>query len=104
MNLQPYREPGIFSNTLEFEAFVNRVTRSETPNNQGVAFVIARKEGAPVSDDDKKWINEIINESVAKKRYTVVNDLWDFVPERIKNTGLFNWSVGAAKYPQHGRF
>lgn len=73
-------EDNIFSNCLNFESWVDYISRVETDLiDCGLAFHQAMKEGNPVMPEEKRWIWDLINESMAKKRYMIINETFEFM-------------------------
>jgi len=70
----------IFRNCINFEGWVNFIARQETDiSNCGLAFIQAAKEGQPVSEEERRWIWELVCESMRKKRYQIINETFDFL-------------------------
>ena len=81
---------GIFNNTMAVGGFIRNSLRKEHDlQNYGMDFITARNEGNPVSAEEKLWIIQLCNESYKKAKYMMINDLYDFIPERLKNAKLF---------------
>lgn len=80
---------GVFSNTLNLAGWLNNLAWDGL-NNLGVACVLDRKAGEPeVTKEERAWMFQLILESVRKKHYQIMNETFDFIPDRVKNAKMF---------------
>lgn len=83
-------ECGIFSNCIELQGFIQRTAERETGlTNLAIYCIQERKAGRPVSESDRAWMLSLMYESLRKKQYSILNDMFDFIPDRLKGARLF---------------
>jgi len=76
----------IFQNTLELAGFIQNAAINETGlRDLGIWMFQERENGNPISQEERKWMFELMCESLRKAKYLILNETFDFIPDRLKS-------------------